>query len=240
VIPPKLQERWGLSERLAQALARKESSDCSWCGAKLRARRLARALLDLEGLGEPPRSVAEWVTRDEVRALRVVEINRIEGLHEAISGLPQFEASDYSPGAKPGEIVSGVRSEDLTRLKYPDESFDLVLTSETLEHVPDLSAALSEIRRVLGPCGWHLFTIPLLPNVPKTFARTIILPDGSLDHRAPTICHPGGDSGYPVFTEFGADLPEIVRAAGFDVEMKFGPVTEDDLGQVFVSRKCGR
>ena len=49
-------------------------------------------------------------------------------------------------------------------------SFDLVLTSETLEHVPDLAAASREIRRVLVPGGRHIFTIPLLPDVPRTFA----------------------------------------------------------------------
>jgi SAM-dependent methyltransferase len=201
---------------------------------------MARALLDLGCTGNPARSMVEWVTRTEVRDLRVAEINRIEGLHEALVSLPHFEASDYTPGAKPGEIISGVRSEDLTRLTYRDESFDLVLTSETLEHVPDLTAALSEIRRVLVRGGWHVFTIPLLPTVPATFPRTVVCPDGSLDHRAPLISHPGGDWGYPVFTEFGADLPEILVHAGFDVEMKFGPVSEDDLGQVFVSRKRAR
>ena len=35
VIPRRLVELWGLSPRLAEALARKESSDCSYCGAKL-------------------------------------------------------------------------------------------------------------------------------------------------------------------------------------------------------------
>ena len=47
VIPPELQRRWGLSPRLAAAVARKESCDCWRCGAKLRARRMARTILDL-------------------------------------------------------------------------------------------------------------------------------------------------------------------------------------------------
>src|SRR5215469_16196289 len=61
VIPPKLEQLWGLSPRLAEALVRKESSDCTWCGAKMRARRLARVLLDLHPTGRslaPVRSVA--------------------------------------------------------------------------------------------------------------------------------------------------------------------------------------
>lgn len=240
VIPLKLEQLWGLTPRLADALARKESSDCAWCGAKLRARRLARVLLDTYPVGSPPApapSVAEWTRRPEARALRVAEINRIEGLHDALSGLPGLAASDFDPAVAPGELCNGVRSEDLTRLTYPDGAFDLILTSETLEHVPDLKKGLAEIRRVLAPSGRHIFTVPQLPGVTRTFARTVVEPDGSLRHPFPEIRHPGGDVGYPVFTEFGADLPDVLRDAGFEVEVRFGPTTEDDLAQVFVCRK---
>ena len=168
---------------------------------------------------------------------RSAEINRIEGVHETLSGLPALASSDFTPGAAPGEFVSGVRSEDLTRLTYPDASFDLVLTSETLEHVPDLARGLAEIRRVLSPGGWHIFTVPLLPNVPKTYARASLQPDGRITRHAAEIRHPGGDVGYPVFTEFGADLPSILASSGFTADMRFGPVTDDDLGQVFVTRR---
>src|SRR4051812_17148599 len=154
VIPPRLEELWGLTPTLTEALARRESCDCAWCGGKLRARRLARVLLELYPAGTPPcpaPSVAEWVRRPEARALRVAEINRIDGLHEVLRALRHLAASDFTPGAPPGVLVDGVRNEDLTRLTYPDACFDVVLTSETLEHVPDLDAALGEIRRVLVP-----------------------------------------------------------------------------------------
>jgi SAM-dependent methyltransferase len=226
---------------VAEALARKESSDCSWCGAKLRVRRLAAALLEEYPVGtpsRPARSVAAWVRQTEARALRVAEINLIEGLHAALRRLPGHAYSEFRADAAGGAVVAGVRCEDLTRLTYPDGAFDLVLTSETLEHVPDLAAALREIRRVLAPGGRHLFTVPLLPGVPRTFARAVVGPDGRPIHRAPPICHPGGDVGYPVFTEFGADLPEVLRAAGFATAVRFGPPTEDDLAQVFVCRKA--
>ena len=235
-IPPKLREVWGLSPRLAKAVARKETLDCAFCGAKLRARRLARVIMQTYSCASAPQSLHEWARCSESRALRVAEINRIEGVHEAIVSLPGLAASDYSdpdgPRAK-GEPPS----ENLSRLSYEDDSFDLVLTSETLEHIPDLDTALKEIRRILKPGGSHLFTIPLLPGVPKTYARKRLDQDGRAIALAPPISHPGGDWGYPVFTEFGADLPEILERAGFSVDEKFGPVTEDDVAQVFVCRK---
>jgi SAM-dependent methyltransferase len=235
VIPPRLEELWALTPQLAEALARKESCDCARCGAKLRARRMAQVLLSL--FPSSATSLARWVEQPEAQRLRVAEINRIDGLHGELARLPQFASSDYVPGASRGATVDGIPSEDLTQLTYADASFDLVLTSESLEHVPDLPAALREIRRVLVPDGLHVFTIPVLPHVPRTFARAVVLPDGSIERRAPRICHPGGDVGYPVFTEFGSDLESVFETAGFSLDVYFGPNRTDDLAQVYVCRK---
>jgi SAM-dependent methyltransferase len=239
IVTPRLRELWGLTPELALALALKESCDCFHCGAKLRCRRLASVLLELDPTGQPPvqaRSLADWVTHPQIQELRIAEINHIDGVHNVLSQLPGFTSSDYAPNTDPGTFINGVRSEDLTQLTYPDHCFDLVLTSESLEHVPNLSAALNEIKRVLVPGGRHIFTIPLLPNVPHTFARTVIHPDGTFENRAPRIAHPGGDWGYPVFTEFGADFPDLLREAGFTVDVYFGPVRDQDLAQVYVAR----
>ncbi len=240
LIPRRLEELWQLTPRLASALARKETSECAGCGAKLRGRRMALVLMQIYQPGDhavPARSLAEWARREENKPLRIAEINRIDGVHEQLLAMPGFQPSDFQPEVKPGEVSGGVRCEDVTRLTYADETFDLVLTSETLEHVPDLQAALSEIYRVLTPGGRHVFTIPVLPGVSKTFARMTRQPDGTLKYHAPRICHPGGDYGYPVFTEFGTDVPEILRKAGFEVSVHFGPITENDLAQVYVCRR---
>ncbi|MFO0891212.1 MAG: methyltransferase domain-containing protein [Isosphaeraceae bacterium] len=183
----------------------------------------------------PRTFLADWVRLPAIQRLRIAEINRIDGIHEQLASLPLFSSSDYDPAAAPGATVGGVRSENLCNLTYDPECFDLVLTSETLEHVPDLAAALRSISGVLAPGGRHIFTVPLLPGVPRTFARSVLHEDGSIEHRATPICHPGGDTGYPVFTEF-ADFPEILRRAGFEVRVEFGPPTEDDLAQVYVCR----
>jgi SAM-dependent methyltransferase len=240
VVPRRLEELWGLAPPIAEALARRESLDCAHCGGKLRARRLAAVLLQTHPVGSPPaaaRSVAEWVRHAEARRLRVAEVNRIDGLHAVLQALPQLAASDFTPGAAPGAVVHGIRNEDLAHLTYPDAAFDLVLTSETLEHVPDLGAALAEIRRVLFPGGHHICTVPVLPTVATTFARAALGPDGSIVALATPLCHPGGDAGYPVFTEFGTDCVELFRRAGFETAVAFGPTTPDDLAQVYVCRK---
>jgi len=238
VIPPRLVELWGLTERQAAALARKESSDCAHCGAKLRARRMADVLLDLFPVGGRRASdLQTWSASHEAGALRIAEINRVDGVHEILSNLARFHSSEYVPNVRPGAYVGGVRNESLMGLTYENARFDLVLTSETLEHVPDLGHALAEIRRVLVPGGLHVFTVPVSPNVPETFPRARLRSDGSFEELVREIRHPGGDVGYPVFTELGLDFPRILERAGFETEVRFGPVSDDDLAQVYVCRK---
>ncbi|GIW86737.1 MAG: SAM-dependent methyltransferase [Isosphaeraceae bacterium] len=236
-IPQRLIALWGLTARQADALVRKETLDCCWCGSRLRGRRIAQAIL-----GEYPvahvGSLRAWAAHPATQSLQIAEINRIDGLHQILRRHPGFVPSDYEPSRPRGEVRHGVRNEDLTALTYADATFDLLLTSETLEHVPDLERALAEIHRVLKPGGRHIFTVPVQPGAAATFTRAQLRPDGSIVTLVPPLLHhPGGDTGYPVFTEFGADLPELIDRFGFSTTIVFGPLSEDDLAQVYISRR---
>ncbi len=63
---------------------------------------------------------------------------------------------------------------DAAVLPFGDASFDAVICSEMLEHVPDPPAVLSEIQRVLKPGGALLVCVPFLNRIhgdPYDFAR---------------------------------------------------------------------
>lgn len=63
-----------------------------------------------------------------------------------------------------GEVPAGARAEamvgDALALPFPDASFDRVIISEVLEHIPDDKGVLGELFRVLKPGGLAAMTVP--------------------------------------------------------------------------------
>ncbi len=51
---------------------------------------------------------------------------------------------------------------DITDIRYPDESFNVIYCSHVLEHVPDDRQAMREFYRVLKPEGWAILLVPIL------------------------------------------------------------------------------
>jgi SAM-dependent methyltransferase len=54
---------------------------------------------------------------------------------------------------------------DITRIPAPDSSYDAILCSEVLEHVPEPTLALDEFTRLLRPGGVMILTAPFASNV---------------------------------------------------------------------------
>jgi SAM-dependent methyltransferase len=228
VIPDDLRAAWG-DPAVGDAYARRESMFCRRCCASLRVRRFSEVLLSLYGPGLP--SVAALVRDPGFRALDVAEINTIGSmgsLHAQLRQLPRLAFSEYAGPDRLGKLVDGVRNEDVSRLTYPDASFDLLLSSDTLEHVPDFGAALRESRRVLRTGGRHLFTVPIVATRPTTETRATLGPSGAPVHHMPPLFHGRGAGLYrhvPVgadmltFTEFGRDLVDHIAAAGLEPEV---------------------
>jgi SAM-dependent methyltransferase len=73
-------------------------------------------------------------------------------------------AADRSLGELSGWLPSGRRhlclAADALRLPFPDATFDCVIASEVLEHIPADEQALRELRRVTRPGGTVAVTVP--------------------------------------------------------------------------------
>lgn len=88
----------------------------------------------------------------------------LESLGKRVVGL-DFARSFLSMAKSNGQGCS-VQG-DATALPFPDTSFDAVLCSETLEHIPDDRGAVKEIHRVLRPGGLLFLTVPNFWNASR-------------------------------------------------------------------------
>jgi len=221
VLWPELIAEWQLPPEWVRWFDDREGSQCEACGSSLRSRHLAKVISETiaveHGVTEP--SLARLVANPQFQRLTVCEINSAGNLHQFLQTLPHLYYSEY------GSSDPAVPSENLLALSYPDNTFDLVVTSETLEHVPDVDKALSEIRRVLKVGGHHVFTVPLVSARQNTKQRARIV-DGVVVHDHPPSYHGsretrGGD--LLVFYEFGSDFLERCKAAGFATVLHTDP-----------------
>jgi Methyltransferase domain len=149
MITTELREVWQLSDGFVEVFNRKESMFCEHCGGSLRIRRLCKVLIETVSTttGKSYRCCAALLGNQDFQRLRIAEINTCGTLHSFLRGLPNHCYSEYMPNAEPGSVHRGIRNEDLQQLTYPGDYFDIILTSQTIEHVPNPDKAWSEIYR---------------------------------------------------------------------------------------------
>lgn len=110
----------------------------------------------------------------------------------------------------------GVRNEDLTALTFEDESFDILISLDVLEHIPDYNQAFKECSRVLKPGGKMMWSVPFIPDSYENQIRAEIK-DGEINHILPPEYHgdPMSEQGVLCFQHFGWEMLDQVREAGF-------------------------
>jgi len=192
VLWPELVAEWGLSDEEAASIDRQQGCRCTACGANLRSMVLARAIVATAGGSG---TLAAFVASPAAADLRILEIN---------------EAGSLTPilARAPGHRLRSWPDVDLQAIDEPDGSLDVVVHSDTLEHVPDPVRALRECRRVLRPGGFVAYTVPIVPDR-LTRSRAGLPPSW---HHVP---EERGDDQL-VQTEYGADAWRHPVQAGFD------------------------
>jgi hypothetical protein len=157
-----------------------------------------------------------------------------------------FSSSCYLvPEVLRGDVVGNVSCQDIEDLTFADESFDLVITQDVLEHVLRPDRALAEIARVLRPGGSHVFTVPMYHGR-RTLVRAVPS-DSGIEHLLPPDYHggPKNPGRSLVIREWGDDFVEFVTdQSGLSTEIV--SLHDRRLGldnppghplEVFISRK---
>lgn len=91
------------------------------------------------------------------QGMRVVAVDfsaaEVEGTRDTFAAM-------IGAGEIPAGRFAGALRGDATQLPFAAASFDAVITSEVLEHIPDDTGALAEMVRVLQPNGVFAATVP--------------------------------------------------------------------------------
>lgn len=173
---------------------------CLYCRANLRYEMLAEAL-----------------RRMDLADMDVLELDPHSPLRLILSGARSYLRTFYSPGIQAGTPGrGGATCQDITQLSLPDRSLDLIVSSDVLEHVPDIGAAFRETARVLRDGGMHIFTVP--PRA-KTRSREGLPAEFHSDPLDP--------KGIRVYWDFGLDLPEVIKIPGLAFSILDGPRGHD-------------
>jgi len=183
---------WDLSAEQAAYVNRQQGTRCAKCHCSLRSIALGKAVTRAFG---QTGSFTGFLSSPRTWFRSVLELNGAGGLERYLKRLPRRTLGTFP------EV-------DMQKLPYKDLSFDLVLHSDTLEHVPDPNQALCECLRVLKPGGWCCFTVPIITGR-MTRNRANLPP--SYHGKVTTDA-----DDFLVHTEYGSDCWEQVFLAGFD------------------------
>lgn len=214
----------------------RESLNCQYCRTTSRYRSITRGILRAiyELTGICANSLTE-LPRISGRRLYVYDTQPPFYYEPCAYPLPDLlkatgwidlELSQYKPNKPLGEVLApGVTNQNLECLTFPDESLDIVITSDVIEHVRLDNLAHKEIHRVLKPHGIYIFTVPHNRAWNETLTRVQIVDpeDPSKDlHLLEPEYH--GDTncdealGILAYRTYGKDLETELNRTGFTVE----------------------
>ncbi|MEN9407151.1 MAG: hypothetical protein RLZZ455_367 [Candidatus Parcubacteria bacterium] len=211
IISDELAKAWNLTSVQKKKFNLRESLFCPVCKNSLRTRALAEAIIKTFPYKNAD-SLAAWSEHAKKKGLEIAEINSCGNLHPILKKIPSLSYSEYQPSLFDKNLITTAKNivkkllyhsahEDITRLSYTSNSFDLVIHSETLEHIPDVKKAVSETKRILKPGGICIFTIPIIPER-KTLKKINTLKT----HHTPSYHGFNNRIDYLVCWEFGGDF----------------------------------
>jgi SAM-dependent methyltransferase len=197
----------------------RETLRCRGCLAKMRDRTVAAGLLDVlaDRFGVVAETIVELAGRLPA-GVRVLDTDANSRMARLLSRSPGYTVSLFQPEHENGAALSGgAVNVDLEHIPFPDRSFDIVITTEVMEHVRHVDTAHREIARCLDDGGTYLFTVPY----DASLAQTWRLIDPETDEPLVRPMHMHGDpglreEGIKSYRVFGRDIVADLHDARLD------------------------
>lgn len=144
---------------------------------------------------------------------------QVTPIYTYFAGLfPSIIGSEFLEDALPfgSTNENGVRNETLCSLSFPDDSFDILISLDVFEHIPDYEKAFQECARVLKMDGKMMWSVPFIPGSAKNVIRARVK-NQEIVHVMPPEYHgnPLSNQGVLCFQYFGWEMLDQIRNAGF-------------------------
>ena len=126
---------------------------------------------------------------------------------------PGYTDSFFYEDTPLGSFQEGHRCESLEALTFADDSFDVFVSQDVLEHVFEPDRALREVMRVVKDGGVHIFTTPKHPTLAKSTRRAALV-EGQVIHLQDAQYHANPinpEDGSLVTWDYGSDFIQLVR-----------------------------
>ncbi len=125
---------------------------------------------------------------------------------------PYYIPSYYYPDVELGSMKNGYRCENLENLTFRDNSIDIHITQDVIEHVFNPGKAFKEIARTMKPGGMHIFTVPIVNKEKPTEVCATINDEGEIKFLRPPEYHgdPINSKGALVVTRWGYDICDTI------------------------------
>jgi SAM-dependent methyltransferase len=208
----------------------RETLLCKTCGSTNRQRALAYELIsvlcsqfycagtDLRGLICRKGKVEIWDT------------DAFGPVGAGVGAVANVTRSKYLPQLPFGvEAEPGIYNIDLQRVSFPSNRFDVILTSDVMEHVRDDDRAHEEIFRCLRPGGVYLFTVPYAED--RALTRQLVDTSAAED----VFLEPPHYHGDPIagkilaYRIYGRDLVSRLEKIGFKARFEKSEVPSEGI-----------
>jgi hypothetical protein len=203
--------QYSIMKNIRTDLQIREYCNCSICNSQNRQRQIAYVLTQRMGV----KSLPDMVNKTNIFIYNT-EANGI--LHKYLCKVKNYICSEYLGSAnKSGQIINGIRHEDLQNLSFDNNLFDVIISADVLEHVANPYVAHKEIFRVLKPGGRHIFTVPFYQESFMDEKRAITDENNNIIHLKEPLyhCDPLSEKGILVYNIFSIQMLVILADIGF-------------------------
>ena len=172
--------------------------------------------------------------------LRILDSDSFSAINRVLRGMPGYKHSQFVPTGRNGEaLADGSINVDLEEMPFPADSFDIIMTSDVMEHVLRDDRAHEEIFRCLAPGGTYLFTVPYDPTLSGHRRLTQLAGDTYFILERHIHGDPHSASGIIAHRIYGGPLSQDLQAFGYSVrfEMVDCPANGIFGGDLFFARK---